>query len=68
MDSAMNNTECGGYWMSYSTSSFNGYDEDKNAKWIDKKFYRCSECRKGTVVKTPYCPYCGAYMNEEVTP
>lgn len=27
--------------------------------------YRCSRCGRGTIVKTNYCPYCGAKMDKE---
>lgn len=27
--------------------------------------YRCGRCGRGTVVKTSYCPYCGAKMDKK---
>ena len=32
-------------------------------RWIPKKFFRCSVCRKGTAVRHNFCPNCGAKMN-----
>lgn len=54
-----------GYWNEYSTSTYGGVDKLNKDKWINRKFYRCSECHKGTVIKTPLCPHCGAKMNLE---
>lgn len=52
-------------WIAYETSSYGGYDENGDVKWMPRKFYRCGKCRKGTAVKTPYCPYCGRKMNRD---
>lgn len=46
-----------GQWIGYDTESW------KSGKPIAKKFYRCTECRKASVVKTNYCPKCGAMMD-----
>lgn len=50
-------------WIMFETECYGGKDANGIEKWIPKRFYRCSKCRKGTVVKTPYCPYCGAEMD-----
>jgi len=54
--------EPAGSWIGYETSAYGGSTESGEVKWIPKKFYRCSKCRKGTAVRTPYCPYCGQKM------
>ena len=47
----------------------------KHGHWIraDKRFWKCSECNyekhirrisEAGMYKTPYCPYCGAVMDE----
>ena len=54
-----------GVWIKYDTSSYGGIDELGDLKWIPKLYYRCSRCRKGTVVQTPYCPYCGVKMGKD---
>lgn len=51
-----------GFWEEYATSSFNGYDDNHEPKWAARKFYRCENCRKGTAVKSNFCPNCGADM------
>ena len=52
-----------GEWIGYETSSYNGNDEYGEPRWIPKKFFRCSVCRKGTAVRHNFCPNCGAKMN-----
>lgn len=53
-------------------------EERKHGHWIraDKRFWECSECNyekhirrisEAGMYKTPYCPYCGAVMDEEVS-
>ena len=52
-------------------------EERKHGHWIraDKRFWECSECHyekhirrisEAGMYKTPYCPYCGAVMDEEM--
>lgn len=53
-----------GFWEEYETSTFYGYDDNLNPKWAARKFYRCDGCRRGSAVKSNYCPNCGADMRE----
>lgn len=53
------------YWEEYETSSFWGYDENGEDKWVARKFYRCERCRKGTAIRSNFCPNCGAKMDGE---
>ena len=50
-----------GRWIEYETSAYGGV-EDGEPKWLKRRFFRCSECRKGSAVKSTYCPNCGAKM------
>ena len=50
------------FWEEYDTSSFGGY-KDGEAVWWKRKFFRCERCRKGSVVRSKYCPNCGAKMD-----
>ena len=53
------------YWESYDCSQYMGTDEYGEPKWRDGKFYVCHNrrCRRKTVVKSHYCPHCGAKMD-----
>ena len=53
------------YWESYDCSQYMGTDEYGGPKWRDGKFYVCHNrsCRRKTVVKSHYCPDCGAKMD-----
>ena len=31
----------------------------------ERKYYRCSECNKANVIRSNYCPNCGAKMDEQ---
>ena len=49
------------FWEEYETSSFGGY-KDGEAIWWERKFFRCERCRKGSAIRSKYCPSCGAKM------
>lgn len=53
------------YWEGYSCSQYMGMDEFGEPKWRDGRFYICHNyrCRRKTVVKSAYCPNCGARMD-----
>ena len=53
-----------GEWLGFTSSRFYGIDEDGEPIYRDGVMYRCSECRYGTVVKSNYCPRCGARMDK----
>lgn len=52
-----------GEWKGWTTSAFMKIDDYGEPLYSDRKFYRCSQCHYGTVVKTKYCPNCGAKMD-----
>lgn len=53
------------YWEGYSCSQYMGTDEGGEPKWRDGRFYVCHnyKCRRKTVIKSNYCPNCGAKMD-----
>lgn len=53
-----------GRWMGWTTSAYIGLDDVGEPKYADRSHFRCSKCRYGTVVKSAYCPNCGAKMEE----
>lgn len=50
------------YWIGFDTDAYLGRDTHGEPKLSPRKFYRCHGCRKGSAVKTKYCPNCGAKM------
>lgn len=49
------------FWESYSTSAYGGY-KDGEVRWLPRQYYRCERCRKGSAIRSHYCPSCGAKM------
>ena len=54
-----------GHWKGFTQSRFYGMKYGEPV-FRDGRFYVCSECRRRTVIKTQYCPRCGAKMDGEV--
>ena len=55
-----------GHWKGFTQSRYFGTDDDGEPIFRDGVFYVCSECRRKSIIKYPYCPRCGAKMEEEV--
>lgn len=55
-----------GHWKGFTQSRYFGTDDDGEPIFRDGVFYVCSECRRKSIIKYPYCPRCGAKMDEEV--
>lgn len=56
-----------GEWKGYTHSKFYGLDKDDNPIYRDGVLYYCSECRRRSIIKTSYCPNCGADMRGDNT-
>ena len=54
-----------GIWKGWTTAAFIGTDEFGDPIYARRRFYRCSICRQGTVIKSNYCTNCGAKMGSE---
>ena len=52
-----------GWWESVDSSYWRW--TSSNAVSVSHTTYRCGRCGWGTVVKTNYCPNCGAKMDEK---
>lgn len=46
-------------------SRFYGTDENGEPIYRDGVLYYCSECRRKSIIKTNFCPNCGAKMDDE---
>lgn len=53
------------YWECYTTSAYIGRDDVGEPKYAERRFCRCHRCRKANVIKSNYCPNCGARMDME---
>ena len=54
-----------GWWNKKQDEKFIGYDGQGRIKYRTVYSYYCGRCALGTVVKTNYCPHCGAKMDKE---
>lgn len=55
-----------GHWNGWAATHWTKkYDDNGDPIYREHTYYQCSECRRGTVVKSAYCPGCGAKMDEE---
>jgi hypothetical protein len=54
-----------GTWKGWTTHAFIGVDDFGDPKYAPRRFYRCTICRNGTVVRSNYCANCGAKMGGE---
>lgn len=53
------------YWETYITPQFMGLDDFNEPKLRDGRLFICHErqCRYKTVIRSNYCPKCGAKMD-----
>ena len=51
------------YWIGFDTTTYTGRDDFGEPRYSPRRFYRCHGCRNGSVVKSNYCPACGAKMD-----
>ena len=51
-----------GHWKHYIHSALVRWKNGEPV-WEDRNVYRCSKCDKGTIVKTPFCPWCGTRLD-----
>ncbi len=55
-----------GKWEGYIISAYiGGEDEYGDPRYANRRFYRCSKCYYGSVIKSNFCPNCGTKMDEE---
>lgn len=52
-----------GEWEGRIHDRFYGTDEDGEPIYRDGVVYYCSECRYRSIIKTNFCPNCGAIMD-----
>lgn len=51
-----------GRWVGIQSEKFIGYDEWGEPMYRLCSYYTCRKCGRKTVVKTNFCPKCGAEM------
>ena len=59
---ALSNERPKGRWVGIQSEKFIGYDELGEPMYRLCSYYTCQKCGRKTVVKTNYCPNCGAEM------
>ena len=52
-----------GRWQVYETEKCTRWDKWGNPKYVINKIFHCPLCGKGTVIKSRFCPHCGANMD-----
>lgn len=52
-----------GEWKGNTYSKFYGLDSVSNPIYRDGVLYYCSECSRKSIIRTNYCPNCGAKMD-----
>ena len=51
-------------WKGWTKPAYIGReDEYGDPRYVDRTYYRCSECDYGSVVKSNFCPNCGVRMD-----
>lgn len=55
-----------GHWKGFTQSRYFGNDDYGEPIFRDGLFYVCSECRRKSIIKYPYCPHCGTKMDGTV--
>lgn len=53
-----------GQWKGFIRPQFMGTDGWGYPKYRDGRLYYCSECNRKSIIRTSYCPNCGARMDE----
>ena len=55
-----------GRWVGIQSEKFIGYDEWGGPMYRLCSYYTCRKCGRKTVVKTNFCPNCGADMRDHI--
>lgn len=61
---ALRNERPKGRWVGIQSEKFIGYDEWGEPMYRLCSYYTCRKCGRKTVVKTNFCPNCGADMRD----
>ena len=54
-----------GEWKGFTRSRFYGIDKYSDPIYRDGIIWHCSKCSRRSVIKTNYCPNCGADMRKK---